>query len=376
MTPQDWLILSLLPNLGPRRLAMLRAKRPVWPQGWLALLPEAPRRMLRLWLEQPGRNPFQSEITALERWLAQDRNHHFLHPGHPHWPVLLDEIADPPAVLWAKGDLSALSPPRVAMVGSRRPTRDGLNNAAAFARGLAERGWCVVSGLALGIDGQAQQTALDAGGVSIAVLGCGVDVIYPPRHARLYRRHLQDGGLLLSEHPPSTPARAAFFPRRNRIVTGLSLGVLVVEAAHRSGSLVSARLAMEQNRDVLVLPGSLHNPQAQGCLGLIRQGATLVTRVEELIDELEHWQANPMLSFPQASGGTASATQASSQASSSSVSSDPLLNLLSDVPTPLDALIALTDKDVSACQLRLLELELEGVVAQVSGGWIRLASLA
>lgn len=358
MTAKDWLILSLLPGLGPHRLADLAARRPQWPEGWLALLPEAPHRVLRLWLEHPARSPLRASVEALDAWLAASPAHQLLHPDHPAWPALLRELPDPPPVLWASGDLAALTPARLAIVGSRRPTREGLANAAGFARGLAKRGWCVVSGLALGIDGRAQAAALDAGGTSVAVLGCGVDVVYPPRHAELYRRLRDEGGLLLSEHPPGTGARPAFFPRRNRIVTGLSLGVLVVEAAEKSGSLVSARLAAEQNREVLVLPGSLHNPQARGCLALIRQGATLVTGVDDILAELGHWAIGD---------GVTSA------AAPLEASDDPLLGLLSGVPTPLDALVGLTGKDVTTCQLRLLELELGGQASQVSGGWIRLA---
>lgn len=358
MTAKEWLVLSRLPGLGPRRLAELAARRPSWPQGWLALLPDEARQVLRLWLDHPRRSPLQADIDALESWLAASPTHALLHPDHPAWPALLLELPDPPPVLWAAGDLEALVPPMLAIVGSRRPTRDGLGNAARFGGELAERGWCVVSGLALGVDGCAQRAALDAHGRSVAVLGCGVDIVYPPRHDDLYRRLLAEGGLILSEHPPGTRARPAFFPRRNRIVTGLALGVLVVEAAEKSGSLVSARLAMEQNREVFALPGSLHNPQARGCLGLIRQGAVLVTRLDDILAELGHWAGNlPATTTPDVAGP---------------VDEDPMLGWLSDTPTPLDALVTLTGEDVTSCQLRLLELELEGRVAQAAGGWIRL----
>lgn len=359
MTAKEWLVISRLPGLGPRRLAELLAEAPAWPEGWLARLPAQPRTALRLWLEHPRRSPLQAECEALDAWLGVSSQHALLHPDHSAWPALLKEIADPPPVLWAVGDLEALVPPTLAIVGSRRPTRDGLANAARFGAELAERGWCVVSGLALGVDGQAQRAALDAHGRSVAVLGCGVDVIYPPRHADLHRRLLDEGGLILSEHPPGTRARAGFFPRRNRIVTGVSQGVLVIEAAEKSGSLVSARLAIEQNREVFALPGSLHNPQARGCLGLIQQGAVLTTGVDDILAELGHWAPG----HPSVTVSKATADQAAS---------DPLLGWLSDAPTPIDALISLTGLDVASCQLRLLELELEGHVTQAAGGWIRL----
>ncbi|MFQ3788849.1 DNA-processing protein DprA [Halomonas sp. A29] len=358
---RDWLALMRLPGMGASRLAEILSVAPEWPAGWLARLPSPAAMALRLWLDHPSRSPLTQAVDADLAWLAAAPARHLLHPGHPAWPALLEQIGDPPPVLWALGDLAALQPPRLAIVGSRRPTREGLTNAAAFGRELARRDWCVVSGLALGVDGAAQQAALEAGGRSVAVLGCGVDVIYPPRHAQLYQQLLDRGGLILSEHLPGTAARPAFFPRRNRIVTGLSLGVLVVEAAEKSGSLVSARLAMEQNREVFALPGSIHNPQARGCLRLIRQGAVLVRHVDDILEELTQWAASsPALARPQ------------EMASQDAGGGDPLLRWLSDAPSPLDALVNLTGLAVPDCQRRLLELELEGRAAQAPGGWVRL----
>lgn len=356
MTAKEWLILSALPGLGDRRLAKLMAASLDWPLGWLAALPEPARSHLRLWLDHPGRSPLQAQLEATLAWQAHSAQHHVLTPAHAQWPPLLKELPDPPPVLWANGDLAALAPPCLAIVGSRRPSRDGLHNAQRFGRELAGQGWCVVSGMALGVDGAAQQAALDNGGRSVAVLGCGIDVIYPQRHRQLHARLRDEGGLLLSEHPPGTGAHPAFFPKRNRIITGLSLGVLVIEAAERSGSLVSARLAGEQNREVFAVPGSIHNPQARGCLNLIRDGAAMVTCLDDILAELGHWRQ------PAATAAPVVAEQ----------DEDPLLAWLSDQPTPLDALVALSGRDVSDCQLRLLELELEGRATQAVGGWIRL----
>ncbi len=358
MHARDWLILSRLPGLGPRRLATLRAHQPDWPQGWLALLPGASRDALRLWLDHPTRSPLQPDVERALAWESASTTHHLLTPDHPAWPALLDQLPDPPALLWACGNLDVLEVAGVAMVGSRRPTHEGLGNAARFAAELARAGLCVVSGMALGIDGRAHQAALEAGGPSIGVLGCGIDVIYPSRHAALYRRMIDEGGLLLSEHAPGTRANPAFFPRRNRIITGLSLGVLVVEAAEKSGSLISARLAMEQNREVFTLPGSINNPQARGCLALLRQGATLVTCLDDMLAELGHWALSPVVAS--ATGETPGAPP------------DPLLDLLSDAPTPLDLLIELSGQAFAPCQQRLLELELDGWAAQAPGGWVRL----
>ncbi len=358
-TTRDWLALYHLPGMGAARLAELVAATTDWPEGWLSRLPRSAATALRLWLDHPARSPIAPTVEAGMAWLDAAPARHLLHSGHPAWPALLEQIADPPPLLWALGDLAALQPPALAIVGSRRPTREGLANAAAFGRELAVRDWCVVSGLALGVDGATQQAAIDAGGRSVAVLGCGADVIYPPRHARLYHQLLDRGGLILAEHPPGTRARPGFFPRRNRIVTGLSLGVLVVEAAEKSGSLVSARLAMEQNREVFALPGSIHNPQARGCLQLIRQGAVLVRHVDDILQELTHWAASPALATP-------------APTPSAGDGGDPLLRWLSDAPSPLDALVSLTGLAVPECQRRLLELELEGRAAQAPGGWVRL----
>ncbi|MCA1770212.1 MAG: DNA-processing protein DprA [Halomonas sp.] len=340
---REWLVLSNLPGLGAARLTELAATAKAWPDGWLALLPREAATSLRMWLDHPGRSPLSDEIARAEAWLA--------------------EIPDPPPLLWAWGDLAALAPPRLAIVGARRATREGLTNAAAFARELAGRGWCVVSGMALGIDAAAQEAALDAGGPSVAVLGCGVDVAYPPRHHRLHARLREPGGLLLAEHPPGTRARPGFFPRRNRIVTGLSFGVLVVEAAERSGSLVSARLAGEQGREVFALPGSIHNPQALGCLRLIRDGAVLVRDVDDIVAELTQWlPASSPLALP-----------GQAHAEDEAFPGDPLLSWLSGNPTPVDTLVGLSGLGIAECQRRLLELELEGRVAHAAGGWVRLS---
>ncbi|MCW4153520.1 DNA-processing protein DprA [Halomonas sp. 18H] len=353
----EWLAISLLPGLGATRLAEVLAFAPAWPDGWLAALPRPAAQALRLWLEHPDKSPLSERIAAAEDWLAESAQRSLLHPGHSSWPQVLDHIADPPPVLWAQGDLAALERPRLAMVGTRRPTREGRGNAAGFARQLAEHGWCVVSGMALGIDGIAQQAALESGGRSIAVLGCGVDVVYPARHYHLHQMLRDEGGLLLSEHPPGTRARAGFFPRRNRLISGLSQGVLVVEAAERSGSLVSARLAAEQGREVLAVPGSIHNPQARGCLHLIREGASLVRDLDDILAELGQWRGEPV-------------TQCRGEEAEACV--DPLLAWLSDSPTPVDVLVELSGLAVAECQQRLLLLELEGRAAQAAGGWVRL----
>ncbi|REC93525.1 DNA-processing protein DprA [Kushneria indalinina] len=380
-TPREWLALSMLPRVGARRLMVLRQAAPVWPEGWLARLPEEAAQMLRYYLQMPEQGALHDRVKTAMAWLEHDAQHHLLTPDHPAWPAMLDELPDPPPVLWAWGALKALSPPALAVVGTRRPTREGQDNAWRLARDMAGAGYCVVSGLALGVDGCAHHGALEARGATIAVLGCGVDVLYPRTHARLRQQLLAGGGLLLSEHPPGTRAHPQHFPRRNRIITGLSLGVLVVEAAMASGSLVSARLAMEQNREVFALPGSLHNPQARGCLWLIREGARLVTCLEEIVQELPERQwgravlepvrASLASDTPDPSSSVAVPSIAASPVPSDQRPEDPLWEWLADTPVPVDELVERTGDSIAALQSRLLMLELDGWAAQVAGGWVR-----
>ncbi|CAM3866626.1 DNA-processing protein DprA [Vreelandella rituensis] len=382
MGAREWLVVASLPGMGPLRIAELAAREPKWPQGWLAGMPQKAAQALRLWLEHPARSPLRDILEYTQAWLDGAPGRHLLHPDHPDWPTLLRQLPDPPAVLWVQGDLQALNSPTLVVVGTRRPTQEGVDNARAFARELSRRGWCIVSGMALGVDGIAQQAALDAGGASVAVLGCGTDVIYPPRHRELHQRLTETpGGLLLSEHPPGTRARPAFFPRRNRIVTGLSLGVLVVEAAEKSGSLVSARLALEQDRELFALPGSIHNVQARGCLNLIREGhAHLVRDAQDILGELGHWASSflpsdALMAIDTTDPLLTTAPSAPSENPTTGMEGplpDDLLRWLSASPTPNDALVQASDVSVSDCQQRLLMLELDGWVTQQAGGWVRL----
>ncbi|HSH48543.1 MAG TPA: DNA-processing protein DprA [Halomonas sp.] len=365
---REWLLLSQLPGLGVVKLAALVESSPDWPEGWLARLPPGAAKALRLALDHPGHSSLAAAVDAQLAWCDPAAQRYLLHPRHARWPASLSALSDPPPVLWARGDLSVLDAPRLAMVGTRRASREGLNNAGLFARALAERGFCVVSGMALGIDGAAQWAALEAGGSSIGVLGCGVDVIYPARHRRLHERLGQPGGLLLSEHPPGTRAHPAFFPRRNRIVTGLSLGVLVVEAAERSGSLISARLAGEQGREVFAVPGSIHNPEAGGCLRLIREGAALVRGIDDILAELPDWALHQPRDQP------SKAAVGAGEAAGPVLADDPLLAWLSDTPIPMDVLVGLSGLSPPACQNQLMTLALDGLADQVPGGWVRLSA--
>ena len=291
------------------------------------------------------------------------------------YPRALLATDDPPLLLHAMGMAEVLAQDQpfaalrcVAMVGSRTPTAQGLQHAHQFGRALREAGCCVVSGMALGIDAAAHEGALaDAPAhtlATVAVVGTGLDRVYPARHHALAQRIARQG-LLLSEFPLGTPALAHHFPKRNRIIAGLAQGTLVVEAALKSGSLITARLAAEQGREVFAIPGSIHAPQVRGCHALIRQGATLVETVHDILQELPP-QERPS-AMPQPSTGPTTMAPPERTAVTDDAQ-DPLLCALGWDPMGLDALQARTGMDTATLQARLLEYELAGAVARLTGG--------
>lgn len=296
-------------------------------------------------------------LVQAQRWLAGGPARSVLTLGDPAYPARLLQTADPPLMLYVEGALPALSAPALAIVGSRSATAQGLDNARAFAAALGRDGLVVVSGLALGIDAAAHEGALAAPAGTVAVLGTGLEPVYPPRHAALARR-IAAHGALLSENPPGTPPLREHFPQRNRIIAGMTLGTLVVEAAVASGSLITARQAAEAGREVFAIPGSIHSPQARGCHALIKQGAKLVESAADILDELRGARA-----------GTASAPSgAAAGAQDPAASADPLLQALGHDPVTLDALQARTGCSNAELNARLLELELDGRVARLPGG--------
>lgn len=279
-----WLALQHAPGLGCRGynqlLEQFGSPRRLFREPALAETAGRPGAALRDYL----RNPDWERVEQALHWLE--------HPGHrvitradPAYPELLTQIADPPPLLYVVGDAHLLELPQLAIVGSRNPTGAGRRTAHEFARHLAGGGLCITSGLASGIDGASHQGALEARGHTIAVTGTGPDRIYPARHRELAHRIAEEGAII-TEFPLGTPPLAANFPRRNRIISGLSLGTLVVEAATKSGSLITARLATEQGREAFAIPGSIHNPLARGCHALIRQGAKLVESADDILEEL------------------------------------------------------------------------------------------
>lgn len=280
---------------------------------------------------------------------------------HPDYPESLRHIHGPPPLLYLRGNPHALRAPAIAVVGSRHASRDGLKHATGFGRGLAQQGLAVVSGLALGNDSAAHRGALEADGLTLGVLANGVDAPYPRQNAGLADDILHCGALI-SELPPGTRARPYLFPQRNRIISGLCRGVLVVEASVRSGSLITARLAMEQGRDVFAIPGSIHNPSVRGCHRLIRSGAVLVETVEDVVTELADWGFEPSAE----SGVTA--PRGPAPGSLDPTARQLLENLGYELQTS-DQLCQSTGMSASELLQTLLTLELEGFAESVPGGY-------
>lgn len=299
---------------------------------------------------------FELRLAAALRWLSSggDEPRDAIAVGDPRYPSALLDSPDPPLLLYARGRFELLQAPAIAIVGSRNPTPQGLENARAFAAHLAGAGWVVVSGLALGIDGAAHEGALAGGGTTIAVVGTGLDLDYPTRHRALARR-IAAAGIVISEFAIGTPALAQNFPVRNRIIAGLARATLVVEAAMQSGSLISARLAAEAGREVFAIPGSIHSPQARGCHALIKQGAKLVDSAADIVEELA-----PL--------GPAARTPAHQPAAPAPPErKDPVLDALGHDPIDLDTLVDRTGRSAAELSARLLELELLGHVARLPG---------
>jgi DNA processing protein len=298
-----------------------------------------------------------AQVDRLLAWLAESLDRHVLTLGDPLYPAELLQMADPPLMLYVQGDVQALHHPRrLAIVGSRNPTPQGEANARQFAQALGQAGVCVVSGLALGVDGAAHNGALQGGGPTVAVVGTGLDRVYPKRHLALAHR-IAGQGALVSEYPLGTPPLPENFPQRNRLIAGLSQGTLVVEAAVQSGSLITARLAAEQGREVFAIPGSIHAPQSRGCHALIRQGAKLVESAQDILEDLRFT--------------TPTAEQATDAGDAGPAGEDSLLHAMGYDPVSLDALQARTGLDTPHLQARLLELELSGELARLPGGLLQ-----
>ena len=308
---------------------------------------------------QALRKPDWATIEKDLLWL-ESPDHLAITIQDPGYPKRLKEIPDPPPVLFVRGSPELLSMPQIAIVGSRNPSALGIETATSFARTLARHGFVITSGLALGIDAASHRGAMKADGYTIAVAGTGLDRIYPARHKDLAVEIVQTGAMI-SEFPTGTTAKANHFPRRNRIISGLCLGLLVVEAAKQSGSLITARLALEQNREVFAIPGSIHNPLARGCNALIREGAKLVETTNDILEELGQYNQQDEIILPIMEQSTLDLEQQT------------LLNLVMFSPTSIDKLVESTGQSVEVVSSMLLMLELQGFIeATTSGCYIRI----
>ncbi|MEH6470417.1 MAG: DNA-processing protein DprA [Halopseudomonas sp.] len=365
-----WLQLSQIPGLGPVTLKQLwqafGSAEAILDASRQQLLQQGLRRSLVDALSNPALPlPNRARIETVDSWLAE-LNHHLLTLDDPLYPQSLREIADPPPLLYLVGDAALLSLPQIALVGSRNATIQGLEDAQAYARYLSKQGLVPTSGLALGIDAAAHAGALDGMGLTVAVLGTGVDRIYPARHHGLAQQIVEQGGVLVSELPLGTPTRAQNFPKRNRIISGLSVGVLVVEAALKSGSLITARQASEQGREVFALPGSIHNPLSKGCHSLIRQGAILVDSAQQILQELA-----PQLPLIDSLGCVTDEPQAELSLAGLSALERQLLDVTGYEVTSLDRLVLRSGLPIEQVQAEMLSMELQGWVASVPGGYQR-----
>ncbi len=289
-------------------------------------------------------------------WLSAQSGRSILTLADPGYPPLLREIPAPPPVLFVLGDVAALGSLQVAIVGSRNPTPPGQRTSREFAAALAASGITVTSGLALGIDAASHRGAIDGGGRTVAVVGTGLDQVYPRRHADLMAE-VVEAGAVVSEFPVGTPPLPAHFPRRNRIISGLSTGTLVVEASLRSGSLITAKAALEQGREVFAIPGSIHNPMARGCHALIKDGAKLVENVADILEEL----AGFAVAWQPSDGSRPAADRPESAAAL-------LLKYVAWEPTSVDTLVTASGMSAEEVAYLLLDLELKGYVASTPTG--------
>jgi len=378
----SWLLLHRVPGFSYRRFArldqqaidataLLLQRSPAW---LTANLPQATVECIVALRRNGERDPLWQQmlrdIDSCERLAIS-----VIRYGDEAYPQLLQHTASAPPLLFVRGKVEALQSPQLAIVGARSATAGGIDCAGGFARGLCQRGLTITSGLALGIDSAAHEGALAAGGLTVGVLGTGVDLVYPRTQQRLATAIIEQGALL-SELPIGAPARKQHFPQRNRLISGLSHGVLVVEAAVRSGSLITAHFAAEQGRTVFAIPGSIHNPLARGCHALIKNGARLVETVDDIVSELAAPLQLPLTQVINAPVESITALQPVSvdvemQSVPASAVACALFTHLSEAPLPPDLLQESSGLSPSEFSGALLELELQGLALAVGGGYQR-----
>lgn len=364
-----WLALILAPGLGTRRFAQLKDHFGS-ALGWVDQ-PDSALRAAGLSAAQV-RALHRPDPEAMQRccdWL-QRPDHHLVTLDDDYYPPLLREIADPPPALFVTGQRDCLLRPQLAIVGSRNASPGGLEHARSFAATLARSGLVITSGLAAGIDGAAHQACLRAGGYTVAVAGTGLDRVYPARHRDLARAIVGQGALV-STFAPGIEPRPGHFPARNRVISGMSLGTLVIEAGQRSGSLITARLASEQGREVFAVPGSVHNPLARGCHRLIREGGKLVETAEDVLEDLQPLARQLGLALAARLEQEPIADLEPDAATPHVAQDEEYRRLLAAVgydPTPVDDIINRSQLTAGAVSSMLLLLELDGFVSAHAGG--------
>ena len=350
----SWLRLTLVPGVSPavQRLLLgaFGSAPAVFGASSRQIAAAVGDESIAALLEAGPRKPL---LEATLAWL-EGADCHLLVLGDAHYPKALLNIPDPPSVIYARGQLGVLNAPAVAIVGSRNATPQGVRDAEAFALALSQAGFAIVSGLALGIDAGAHRGGLAGAGSSIAVMGTGPDRIYPRRNHELAHA-LAAKGCLISEFALGTPPEPGNFPRRNRLISGLSRGVLVVEAALASGSLTTAKCALEQGRDVFAIPGSIHSSLSKGCHWLIKEGAKLVESAQDVLEEL----------------GCGPAQQPRATAPREDENRDPLLDAMGFAPVSIDQIAERTGLGAAKLAAQLSRLEIEGRVAALAGGWFQ-----
>jgi DNA processing protein len=358
---RHWLVLQLVPKMG---VATFNKIAKHYPLETFLNLPASQLASLKLNESQIKaiKSPNMRLIERFEHWHTLE-NQHILCLDDPRYPETLKHISCPPMLLFVKGDPAVLTTPQLAIIGSRDLTITGQDNAFNFAKKLALLGITITSGLAIGVDGFSHKGALAANGKTIAVLGTGVDQIYPKRHKSLAQQ-ISTTGAVISEFMPDQTARPENFPRRNRIIAGLSQGTLVIEAAIKSGSLITAKYAMEQDREVFAVPGSIQNPMSKGCHWLIKQGAKLVENTDDIIEEIEVFQR---LLVKQANQNG----QLESVKTTPIDKEEPLLKHIGYEATAVDCIAQRSLLPVHNILAQLLVMELAGLIAAVPGGYIR-----
>lgn len=354
-----WLTLNQTPGLGNAGLCQLLAKF----NSPNAIFSASLSQLREVVSDEIAHKIIQGvDIDAISttlKWLEKE-NAHLVTLADETYPKQLLEISNPPAVLYTIGHLHWLNHPAIAMVGSRSATPQGEKNATDFAESLCNQGLCIVSGMALGIDGATHRGALKANGATIAVVGTGLDIVYPAKHRDLAHQ-IAERGLIISEFPLGTPSKAQNFPRRNRIISGLSLGCLVVEANIDSGSLISARLATEQGREVFAIPGSIHSPVAKGCHQLIKQGAKLVENTQDILEEINWAELKKIHKSISPSG-------LMTHLGTEPLEPNVVLTCMGHDAIDFDTLQSLTALTTEALSSMLMILELENKLTAVAGG--------